>query len=85
MDGWVSGLVLVERGEEDGGGGPFAFVGFGHGGWWGRWELRLRRSVMVVVVVVGMWLLMMLLWLWLSWSRIHKRSGWMYKVRYSPR
>lgn len=23
------------RGEEAGG-GPFAFVGFGHGGWWGK-------------------------------------------------
>jgi len=27
---------------------------------------------------VGMVLMLMLLWLWLSWSRIHKRSGWMY-------
>lgn len=23
-------------GGEEGGGGPFAFVGFGHGGWWGK-------------------------------------------------
>lgn len=33
----VDGLVLggwVR--EEEGGGGPFAFVGFGHGGWWGK-------------------------------------------------
>lgn len=59
----VDGLVLGGwvRGEEDGAGGPFAFVGFGHGGWWGKVrveeELRLRRDgidvdVVVVVVVV---------------------------------
>lgn len=33
----VDGLVWgVGFGGEEGGGGPFAFVGFGHGGWWGK-------------------------------------------------
>lgn len=33
VDGLVWGVGL---GGEGGGGGPFAFVGFGHGGWWGK-------------------------------------------------
>lgn len=33
MDGLVLGGWVR---EEEGGGGPFAFVGFGHGGWWGK-------------------------------------------------
>lgn len=33
----VDGLVWGGGfGGEEGGGGPFAFVGFGHGGWWGE-------------------------------------------------
>lgn len=45
MDGWVSGLVLVERGEKNGAGGPFAFVGFGHGGWWGKVRVEVGVEV----------------------------------------
>lgn len=33
VDGLVWGCGF---GGEEGGGGPFAFVGFGHGGWWGK-------------------------------------------------
>lgn len=65
MDGlaWGGGF-----GGEEGGGGPFAFVGFGHGGWWGKvrveiasecygscccWDVVVDDAVVVVVVVVS--------------------------------
>lgn len=35
---WLVGGLVWGGGfdGEEGGGGPFAFVGFGHGGWWGK-------------------------------------------------
>lgn len=46
--GWVSlgGLVWGGGfGGEEGGGGPFAFVGFGHGGWWGKVRVEVGVEV----------------------------------------
>lgn len=43
MDGLVFGGWVRE--EEGGGGGPFAFVGFGHGGRWGKVRVEVGVEV----------------------------------------